>query len=323
MDSVKPIRFVAIFVVGLVLVMGSALIYSIATQSSAQIATNAPPVQAAQPAPPSVAPSGPVGQQETQITGPDPWETDLSPEPPAMRRDLAVPEGRHTSASRERTDAFVPVHTQTSASSPRVASSSESTSAETGTTLPRAPVDEVTVQQSRALEMALRPHTITLATGTPLAVRLADSLSTDQSSQGQFFRATLVDRIVRDGFVLAESVAPVMGQVLTLKRARVFGGAPVMRLALMDLRTTDNQLVRIQTSVWEGLGRSHNLIAGTFHSALGAVSGAVTGAVRGSGLFPEVKAQDPVAKGRKIYVPANTVLQFRLAAPVSLTERVR
>lgn len=167
---------------------------------------------------------------------------------------------------------------------------------------------------------AARPHTVTLWSGTPLTVKLIDPLSTERVKEGQYFHATLASPIVRDGFVIAEAGSGVTGKVITSKHAGLFGHAPDLRLVLVELRTTDNQLVHVQTTSWDDRGRGHNLVSGTVRSAFGAVSGAVTGAVRGSGLLAEDRSS---TDGRNVFVPSNSILEFRLAAPVSLTERTR
>jgi hypothetical protein len=168
---------------------------------------------------------------------------------------------------------------------------------------------------------APQPHVVTLWSGTPLLVKVADTLSTDRARKGQLFRATLQSPVVSDGVTIAEAGAAVTGQVIESKRAGKFGSAPDLRLILVDIHSTDNQTVRVETVSWNDRGRSHNPVTGPIRSAIGAVSGVVTRASRDGAIVPEQSSEAAVRNGRDLILPANAVLQFRLAAPVSVTEQ--
>ena len=157
------------------------------------------------------------------------------------------------------------------------------------------------------------PHTVTLSSGTILKVRLTQPVSTDGGSKGQLFNATLLSPIVQDGYVIADSGAPVTGEIVESKRAGKFGGTADLQLVLVEMHTTDQQDVRIESTSWNDHGRSHRLITAPFR-VLGALSGS-----HGSGAQEYNVA---AVHGRNITLPADTVLQFELAAPVSLTEHV-
>jgi hypothetical protein len=152
-----------------------------------------------------------------------------------------------------------------------------------------------------------------------LTVKLAEPLSTDQSKEGQYFRATLAVPVVEDGFVIADAGSGVTGEVVESRHPGLFGRAPDLRLTLVQIRTTDNQVVRVETISWNDRGRSRNPVTGTIRSAVGAV-GALTGAVHSNGVLAPQNTQTAAANGHNVLLPANTVLEFRLAAPVSLTE---
>jgi hypothetical protein len=155
-----------------------------------------------------------------------------------------------------------------------------------------------------------------------LTVKLTEPLSTDHAKAGQYFRATLAVPLTRNGVVIADAGSGVTGEVVAAKRLGMFGRAPDLRLVLVELRTTDNQIVHIQTSSWDARGRGYNPVSGTVRSAFGAVSGALAGAARGSGLV----AEDDGARftgSRNVFLPANSILEFQLATPLSVIERTR
>jgi hypothetical protein len=141
---------------------------------------------------------------------------------------------------------------------------------------------------------------VTLYAGTPVNITLWETVSTDQAKKGRYFRAILASSIVKDGLIIAQAGSAVTGQVVTSKGTGLFGHRPELRLTLCDIRTTDNQVVRIQTYQWDEKGRSHHLVTGPFRSA-----------------FDVLAARNPGT----LVLPPNTALQFRLAAPVSITER--
>jgi hypothetical protein len=143
-------------------------------------------------------------------------------------------------------------------------------------------------------------HTMTLFPGTPINVTLGETISTDETKRGGYFRAILASPIVKDGFIIAEAGSAVRGQVVASKGTGLFGRRPELRLTLCDIRTTDNQLVRIQTYQWDEKGRSHHAVTVPFRSA-----------------FDVLAARNPGT----LLLPPNTALQFRLIAPVSITER--
>jgi hypothetical protein len=169
---------------------------------------------------------------------------------------------------------------------------------------------------------AARPRTVVIPRGTPIRVKLEQSLSSEQSKTGQFFRAALASAVERDGVVALEAGSEVRGQVLQSKRSGVFGRRPELQLVLLEVRTADRRSLRIQTGTWDDTGRGLNPLAGTLRSAAGAVSGAVEGAARGSGLLPEECGQCK-SNSRIIMLPTNSTLRFELVAPIRVTERSR
>lgn len=324
MEAGKTIRLVATFVVGVVLVTGAALIYLVAKEPREEHA----PIRQWLPGPSRLpTPPAHVGSSEIENAAGPPASSPISMQ--ASEFEAYSPAASATSpsaGSRNRHTAgyhsgSTPTQISSNSALPtRIASSGVPAGLEPPTTDPPNVVrHQAGTEDDKALALAAQPHRVTLPAGTPLTVKLTKGLSTDQTKQGQFFQAILASPIIRDGFVLAETGSAVTGEVVRAKRAGLFGRAPELRLTLLDIHASDNQVARIQTTLWDYTGRSHNVVTGTFRSAMGAVTGAVQGAARGSGITSQQK--NAAVNGRTILVPANTVLEFRLLAPVSLTER--
>lgn len=346
-DGAKTIRLIAVFVGAIVVAMGGAMIYSIASQMRRQ------PNLAAQASQPRTE-DGELSNGVATTTGPR-----LAERPPSAeiaKRSSEQPTGAHmrppemtilrvdgqenrprmpeVQAPSYAAASTSPLPTPTSRanaaawSSPPAVSAKRPLNSQPPTTqllnaaqiAPSPSPDDEPPSKPASAATAARPHTVTLWSGMPLTVKLIDPLSTDHVKPGQYFHATLAAPIVRDGFVIAEPGSGATGKVIASKHAGMFGRAPDLRLILVELRTTDNQIVHVQTTSWDDRGRGHNLVSGTVRSAFGAVSGAVTGAARGSGLVAQDRAS---TDSRNVFLPTNSLLEFRLAAPVSLTEHTR
>jgi type IV secretory pathway VirB10-like protein len=326
-EAAKAIRLVAVFVIGVVLAMAGAMIYVVASQRRDERASGRAAVEQrpkfVNNKPASATPIRPV-------QAPDVSESTTQPPIPAPENSseahVQVPDRNPPQAERSRTIATKPPpqqqRTRQSAaiSQPVQNQTQGDGGAETGSST-EASLTQPRVDQPNQIAVATNPNpppraapppspprSLTLWSGTPISVRLSDPLSTDQAKKGQHFHASLASPIIQDGIVLAEAGSTVTGEVVEAKRAGVFHGPPELRLALVQIHTTDNQDVRIATTSWDERARSHNPLATTIRKTVDAVS--------------DVLAV-PMMRGHNLVVPANTILEFRLAAPLSLTEHTQ
>ena len=174
------------------------------------------------------------------------------------------------------------------------------------------------------------PHVVTLQAGTNLAIRLGETLSSDHNYTGDTFRGTLESPVIVDGFIIAEKGSKVLGKVITAQEAGRVQGLSGLTLALTEINTTDGQRVRVQTDSYEKRGSSSSgtdaaTIAGG--AALGAIIGAIAGggkgAVIGAGAGGAAGTGVILAtRGRPTALPVETHLNFRLSAPVTITEQI-
>lgn len=327
MEAARAIRLVAAFVIGVVLVMGAAMIYSVVPQmKQSQAAVTPKPVPTRQTSPAVAA----VQTTATQVSVPSPTlvHVPVLPSSSASVAYVRVPDPAITNtrvSEPHKAAISVPAPAPPEVSNPatnngelnQIASNQLS---EQPPLMVRPETSESAPAPAMQPSHTSQPHTVTLWSGTPVTVRLAQPLSTDQTKTGDYFHATLEAPIIQDGFVIADVGSGATGQVIRSRRGGMFGRAPDLTLDLVQIRTTDNQVIRVLTTSWSDMGHSHNPVSGTFRSAVGAVSGALTGAAHGSGLVSEPSGDTGVGKDRNLALPPNTVVQFRLAAPVSLTE---
>ena len=174
------------------------------------------------------------------------------------------------------------------------------------------------------------PHSVTLAHGTQLRVRMGETLSTERNRPGDRFLATLEEPLVIDGFIIAERGARLEGEVVASDRGPRGGGVAHLAIRLIKLETADRQNIRIQTGLWNREGNSTagrdaaTILAST---AIGAAIGAIAGGGKGAGIGAAAggtagTAGVLAARGPSATIPVETRLTFQVQQPVRITERL-
>jgi len=174
-----------------------------------------------------------------------------------------------------------------------------------------------------------QPHIITLPAGTTLTVRLRETLDSDRANSGDPFQATLDAPVVAGGFIIAERQSKVLGHVVQSTRSGRVKGLANLSLAISQINTTDGQLVAVQTDSYEKWGNS-SVKGDTAKVAGGAALGAIIGAIAGGGKGAAIGAGAGGAagtgvalgtRGSSVSVPSESIITFRLARPVTITEK--
>jgi hypothetical protein len=170
------------------------------------------------------------------------------------------------------------------------------------------------------------PKKVTIPAGTALAVRLIDEIDSETAQPGQTFKATLDSPLSVEGDVVVPSGYDVQGHVIDVKSAGKFAGKSELTLQL-DRIQVGGKSYSIQTDQYhrEGSSRGKNTAAkvGT-GAAIGAIvggiagggKGAAIGAAAGGGIGGGVQA---ATKGQQIKLPTETVLNFSLQSPLTVT----
>jgi hypothetical protein len=171
---------------------------------------------------------------------------------------------------------------------------------------------------------------VTLAPGTALAVRLGETVSTEHNYTGDTFRATLTAPIIQDGFIIADKGSKVLGHVANAQSAGHMANAAALSLVLTEINTTDGQRVPVETNIYDRRGSS-NAGQDVAKIAGGAALGAMIGGLAGGGKGAAIGAGAGGAAGtgavllthgRGAVVENETQLTFRLASPVTITEKL-
>ena len=170
------------------------------------------------------------------------------------------------------------------------------------------------------------PKKVTIPQGTTLAIRLVDAIDSEKSQPGETFRATLDSPLSSEGEVAIPAGYDVQGHIVDVKSAGKFAGKSALVLQL-DRIMVGSKSYSVQTDQYrrEGSSRGKNTAekvgAGAAIGAIigglaGGGKGAGIGAAAGGGLGGGVQA---ATKGQQIKLPTETVLNFTLQSPLTVT----
>lgn len=166
-------------------------------------------------------------------------------------------------------------------------------------------------------------HTITLPAGTPIPVRITQSLDSGTSQTGDKFTGAIASDIVVDGMVVLPQGAPVTGHVDEARDAAHFKGSSLLTISLTSI-SHRGERIECSTEPYskEGAGRGKNTaeksgggaaVGAILGGILGGGKGAAIGAVTGGGVGAGVNG---VTRGQQVQIPSESVVRFRLADPI-------
>jgi hypothetical protein len=170
------------------------------------------------------------------------------------------------------------------------------------------------------------PSLVVLPTGTVLAVRTTDAIEAKSAQPGQTFQAVLPQPVTYHAHIAIPAGATVTGTIVSAKQGGKIKGKSALALQLTSVRVrgvsypiVTNQHVQQQKG--KG-GRTAKL--GVGGAAGGAIIGGIAGGGKGAAIGSIVGGGAGVAGSamtgnKELTIPAETVLQFKLAQPVTLT----
>jgi hypothetical protein len=174
---------------------------------------------------------------------------------------------------------------------------------------------------------AVLPQSLTLPAGTVIRVRIDEWLSTDRNLNGDSFSAVLDQPIVVGGWVVARRGQAQTGRVSLVKKGAHGGGASQLGVDLPELTLVDGQQLPLQTQLFQtsdGNSQGRNVAAVGTTTGVGAVIGAIAGGGTGAAIGAGVGATAGIigvmsTPGKPTVIPPETVLSFRLQAPVTIS----
>lgn len=168
--------------------------------------------------------------------------------------------------------------------------------------------------------------TVTLHAGTLLPVRLTEDLSSKTSESNEEFHGSLASDIGVQGVIAIPSGSPIVGRIIEARNAARIQGSALLNLELTQV-TTRGRKITLVTDAYskEGAGRGKNtavkagggaalgaIIGGLAGGGKGAAIGGLAGAAAGTGV-------NAATRGQQVEIPSETLLQFHLQSPVTLT----
>lgn len=170
------------------------------------------------------------------------------------------------------------------------------------------------------------PSRLTIKPGTYVIIRTAEVLSSDHSSPGQTFVATLAQPVIVDGVVVAQPGQTVYGRVTEAQKAGRVEGVSKLGIELTGLTAADGQQLSIQSQMISHVGptsqgRDAAAIAGTtgLGAAIGAAAGWGTGAAIGAGAGAAAGIIGVLlTRGEPTVIPPESMLTFRIEQPVEI-----
>ncbi len=166
---------------------------------------------------------------------------------------------------------------------------------------------------------------VTLPAGTVVTVRLASTLGSKLSANGDQFNATVARPVEVDGKVVVPAGTEALGKVVEAVPQGRFKGAAVLRLVLQSV-TVKGEAYDVKTSsvsrYLKGKGkRTATLIGGGAGGGalIGGLAGGGKGALIGAALGAGAGTAGAAYTGEKeIVLPAESTLSFKLAQPVTV-----
>ena len=212
-------------------------------------------------------------------------------------------------------------------------SDSSAPSGQTAAAAPRAsqPSSSSQASQPAAPSVALPaapPRSITLDVRTALKVRTTSTLSTKSHKVGDTFAASLEEPLTQGNLVIAPKGSTVVGKIVEADPGGRVSGVASMAVALDTIETAEGLTVSLNTDpirieaqstttkdaakvgIATGIGAAIGAIAG---GGKGAGIGAATGAGAGTGVVLGTR-------GDAAEIASETVLDFELSSPVTITE---
>ena len=170
-----------------------------------------------------------------------------------------------------------------------------------------------------------QPLKVTIEQGTPISVRLIDSIDSEKNQIGDTFHASLNAPLSAEGSEAFPAGTDVAGHVVDLKSASKFAGQSLVVLQL-DSITSNGKNYSLQTDQYrkEGSSRGKNTAEKVGGGAiLGGIIGAIAGGGRGAAIGTAAGAgvgagAQAASKSQQIKLPSETVLNFTLQAPVTI-----
>ena len=176
----------------------------------------------------------------------------------------------------------------------------------------------------------VEPATATIPAGTRLSVRTIDPIDSSKATLGQTFRASLDSPLISRGRVVVPAGADVNLTITSARSAGRVKGSSELALKASSLQY-EGKTYRLATSDVSEVGKSRGKNT-AMKTGIGAAAGALIGGLAGGGKGAAIGAAagggagfgwNALTHGGQVKIPAETVLNFQLAEPLTLPANTR
>lgn len=167
---------------------------------------------------------------------------------------------------------------------------------------------------------------MTIPAGQSLLVRMIDGVDSSKNHVGDIFHGSLETDLNVNGVLVARKGTDVYGRLAEAKQAGHLSGSAELQLELtrMVINGQDYPVVSSDYSL-KGKGRGSNTAqkvggGAVVGAIIGAIAGGGKGAAIGAGVGSAAGAGVQVfTRGQQVKVPSETLLEFRLQQPTTIT----
>jgi hypothetical protein len=171
---------------------------------------------------------------------------------------------------------------------------------------------------------------VTLQAGQTLLVRMIDGVDSSKNHVGDIFHASLETDLNVNGVLVARKGTDVYGRLASAEEGGKFSGKSELQLELTRL-VIDSKDYPLLSSDYNVQGKSRGSDSAKKVGG-GAVLGAIIGGIAGGGKGAAIGAAagggagagvQILTKGQQVKVPSETLLEFRLQQPATVTPTSR
>jgi len=181
-------------------------------------------------------------------------------------------------------------------------------------------------QQSAAQDPAAQYGMITVPAGQTLLVRMIDGVDSARNQVGDVFHASLETDLYVNGTFVAKKGTDVYGRLANAQEAGHLSGSAELQLELTRI-VIDGRDYPLVSSDYSMKGQSRGSdtakkVGGgaIFGAIIGAIAGGGKGAAIGAGAGSAAGAGVQIfTRGQQVKVPSETLLEFRLQHPATVT----
>jgi hypothetical protein len=166
---------------------------------------------------------------------------------------------------------------------------------------------------------------VTIPAGTLLQIRVSETLDVSKLQDGAPFQATAASDVFEGNVLAIPRGAVLQGTVVQAKNPGALGGSGELQLQITSINL-GGKVYPVASDIWSSKGpnkagyTASNTVGGAVVGALiggliGRGPGAAIGAVAGGGAG---LAASSATNGPRIFLPAETLLNFHLSAPVTV-----